>query len=307
MNRQVVSEQLYDQTPAGVLVPSGSSTAISYSTTTSVNTAKHDGLELLNLFRKHGLNPNRSPSLLALISGATRLSDALLTAQDDEQSYPDIFSALQLSRILDAVAGVTKDDALPRVLGELLEGNISLLERRRSKAKDTLWELELLRILRANGVHAVLGEPDILLAGSTGDIGVACKKLYSDANFAKVLSVAIDQIHRSEKQGLVAVNIDDLLPNNAILQADNQPTASKIINDCLSDFMAAQDRHLRRYLQPGRTVAIVVSCAALADLKDSEPQFWNFRQTVAWHIPWVSQENDAEFKAILSAFDRPLA
>jgi hypothetical protein len=302
MNRQVTSEQLYGQTPTGILIPSGSTTDIRSSDKTSVTAAKLKGLKLIELFRQHGLNPDRSPSLLALIDGATRLSNALLTAKDDEQSYADIFRAMQLSRILDAVAVITQDVALPRVLGELLNGDINLLTRFRSKAKDTLWELELLRMLRANAIHAVLGEPDILLAGSTADIGVACKKLYSDANFAKVISGAVGQIQRSERLGLVAVNIDDLLPGNAILNADNQAAASKIINDRLSAFMMTQERYLRRYLEPGRAIAIIVSCAALADLRNNEPQFCNVRQTVAWHIPSVSQQNDAEFNAILSAF-----
>lgn len=46
-----------------------------------------------------------------------------------------------------------------------------------------------------------LEEPDLLIAGSTDEIGVACKKLYSDANFSKVLSVAVSQIRRSMKPG----------------------------------------------------------------------------------------------------------
>ncbi len=223
-------------------------------------------------------------------------------AKDHDQSYEDLFSALQVSRIVDAVNVATNDAALPRVLGELLDGDINLLARSRSKAKDTLWELELLRIMRVNGIHSVLDEPDLLLAGTTDEIGVACKKLYSDANFSKVISVAVSQIRRSMKLGLVAVNIDDLLPANAILKADNQAIASQMINSRIGAFMAKQEHYLRRYLEPGRAIAVVVSCAALADMKHNEPRFCNFRQTVAWHIPSVSREIDAEFNAILSAF-----
>ena len=302
MNRRTVTERLYDQTPAGILVPSGSTTDIRSFAKTSITAAKLDGLDLLQVFHRHGLNPDRSTSLIALIEGTARLSDALLMAKDHDQSYEDLFSALQVSRIVDAVNVATNDAALPRVLGELLDGDINLLARSRSKAKDTLWELELLRIMRVNGIHSVLDEPDLLLAGTTDEIGVACKKLYSDANFSKVISVAVSQIRRSMKLGLVAVNIDDLLPANAILKADNQAIASQMINSRIGALMAKQEHYLRRYLEPGRAIAVVVSCAALADMKHNEPRFCNFRQTVAWHIPSVSREIDAEFNAILSAF-----
>lgn len=302
MNRRTFTEQLYDRTPAGILVPSGSTTDVSSFAKTSVTAAKLDGLELLQLYRRQGLNPDRSKSLNGLIAGAARLSDAILLAKDHEQSYEDLFSALQVSRIVEAVATVKNDAALPRILRELLDGDINLLARSRSKAKNTLWELELLRIMRENRVHADLEEPDILLGGATGEIGVACKKLYSDANFSKVISVAVSQIKRSLKLGLVAVNIDDLLPANAILKADTQAIATQMINERIGDFMQRQEPYLRRYLEPGRAIAVVVSCAALADLKHNEPQFCNFRQTVAWHIPSVSPQIDREFNAILSAF-----
>jgi len=267
MSRRTLTEQLYDQTPAGILVPSGSTTDIRSFARTSVTAAKLDGLELLQLFRRQGLNPNRSTSLIRLIESTARLSDALLMAKDHEKSYADLFSALQVSRIVDAINTVTNDAPLPRILKELLDGDIDLLARSQSKAKDTLWELELLRMMRANGVKAVLDEPDLLLAGMADEIGVACKKLYSEANFSKVISVAVRQIRRSLKLGLVAVNIDDLLPANTILSADSQEVASQMMNIRIGDFMARQERYLRHYLEPGRAIAILVSCAALADLK----------------------------------------
>jgi hypothetical protein len=302
MSRSTVTEQMYDCTPAGVLVPSGSTTNVRSFSNTSVTAAKLEGLELLQLFRKQRLNPDRSTSLIRLIDGTTRFSDALLMANDHEQSYADLFCALQVSRIVAAVNAVRDDAALPRVLGELLDGDMNLLARSQSKAKDTLWELELLRIMRTNGIHAVLDEPDLLLAGTTDEIGVACKKLYSEANFSKVISVAVKQIRRSLKMGLVAVNIDDLLPADAVLKADSEAVASQMINTRISDFMVRQEHYLRRYLEPGRAVAILVSCATLADLKHNEPRFCSFRQTVAWHIPSTALEIDAEFNAILSAF-----
>jgi hypothetical protein len=302
MNRLIQTQHLYDRTPAGIMIPAGSTTDASSFAKTSVLRMKLAGRELIDLFRKHGLDPKRSTSFMTFVEDTARLSDALLCAKDDDTSYSQIFSTLQLSRIVEAVDSIADDPSLPRLLSELLDGTLNLLDRSRSKAKDTLWELELHKALRLNGVHVVFGEPDLLLAANQGHIGVACKKLYSDANLSKVLSGAVGQIERSVKLGLVAINIDDLLPEGVILKAPNEGTAAGILNRRIANFMSNHERHLRHYMEPGRTIAILVSCAVLAELEQSEPRFCTFRQTVAWHIPSISPQIDSEFSSVVSAF-----
>lgn len=302
MKRHLATRDLYDKTASGILVPSGSTTDTRSFARTSVAATKLDGLEMLKVFRSNGLDPTRSASLMALVDQTSALSDALLTAQDNQTSYAQLFAALQLRRLIEAVEVIANDPSLPRLLSELLDGTLDLLARTRSKAKDTLWELELLRTLRSNGVSTEIGEPDLLLAASADQVGVACKKLYSAANFSKVLSGAVDQIRRSLKLGLVAVNIDDLVPANSILKAPTEDVAANMLNTRVSEFMVEQERYLRRYIEPGRAIAVLVSCAALTDLAQNEPRFCNFRQTIAWHIPSVSPQIDGQFNAILSAF-----
>ena len=47
-----------------------------------------------------------------------------------------------------------------------MNGSLDLLNREQSKAKDTLWELELWQTLVRMGMHATLEEPDIVVSES---------------------------------------------------------------------------------------------------------------------------------------------
>jgi len=76
----------------------------------------------------------------------------MLMANDDVSSYTHLFATLQLRRVIEAVAAVSNDLPLPRIPAELLDGNLDLLAREQSKAKDNLWELELFNTLRSNGI-----------------------------------------------------------------------------------------------------------------------------------------------------------
>jgi hypothetical protein len=300
MARRIFSRGLYNTTPAGVLVPSGKETEAHSFEKSSVFAIKLDAVKLFEIFRLHGLEPTRSPSLAKLLTKTAGLSEALLTAGDT--SHEQIFASLQLQRIVDAVMPMAEDPALPRLLAELLDGTVDLLARTQSKAKDTLWELELLQSMRANGVQASLGEPDLLLATSHPPTGVACKKIYSEENVSKVLSKGVRQISESSAIGIVALNLDDLLPEGCILNAADAHGAAQLLDTRIHQFMARHERHLRRYIEPGRAIAVLASCAALADLQQSRPQFCNYRQTVVWHVPEVSQEVEKSFRAVLDAF-----
>lgn len=302
MNRSILTRDIYNKTPSGLLAPAASIADARSFSTTSIAATKLDGLEMLNVFKSKGIDPSRSASLTTLIEQTSKLSDAILTAQDYQASYMQLFSALQLRRLVDAVNAIADETAAPKLLAELLNGTLDLLVRTRSKAKDTLWEIELLLALRENGITATIGEPDLILAASSDQVGVACKKIYSIAHFSKTLSGAVKQIQKSLKLGIVAVNIDDLIPANSILTAPTEDIAAKVIHAKISEFFTSQERYLRKYVEPGRAIAVFVSCAALADLKKHKPRFCNFRQTVAWHVPSISKEIDFQFNAILSKF-----
>lgn len=298
MKRHITTAGVYEKTASGSSVPVGSTTEANSFSKFSVTSTYLDSTKMLQFFRSNGVDPSRSTSLMRLIA-QTSDSGGIPGAQ---VSHEQIFASLQLRRIIDAVNAIADDPSLPRLLAELLDGTLDLLARGQSKAKDTLWEIELLRILRSNGISSGFGEPDLLLTVSADPVGVACKKLYSEANFSKVISRAVAQIQRSLNLGIVAVNLDDLMPENSILKAPTPDIAAKMLDKRIYTFMAEHERHLRKYIEPGRAIAVIVSCAVLADLDQNNPRFCNVRQTNAWHIPSISPQIDQQFSAILAAF-----
>ena len=250
MKRYATHQPILATTAAGVIVKIGSTSEFSVTETTPYVVLKSNAIELATLFSVHGLDVTKSPTLSLLIDDTMTLSDNLLCNRGQEMSYAQVFSALQLRRIAEAVLLDTSMPDLRRLLTELLDGSLDLLSRDQSKAKDTLWELELLRVLTENGVAAKVGEPDLIATVAGPSIGIACKKLYSDKNFSKVLSQAIGQIEKTFEYGIVAINIDDMLPPNSILKAPDIERMLTLLAEIVHEFMAKHERHLRHYLAP---------------------------------------------------------
>ena len=160
------------------------------------------------------------------------------------------------------------------------------------KAKDTLWELELYQILRAHSIKASLGEPDIVANYSGAQVGIACKKFYSESNVSKVLSNAVGQIEKTFELGIIAINLDDLLPADSIIKVKTLEQMSGALVQRNDDFLRAHERHLRRYLTPGRALSALISCSAFAIVTESQRPLMNARQSTVWHIPGLPMEKE---------------
>jgi hypothetical protein len=76
-----------------------------------------------------------------------------------------------------------------KYLTALTSGSLDCLGRKKSSAKDILWELELWSILRWRSFDAVLSEPpDIVVAFEDAKVSIACKKFYSTKHVQNALS-----------------------------------------------------------------------------------------------------------------------
>lgn len=281
----------------GSLKSIGHTSEFSAERTNTFEVVAASAARLRSLYAEHGLTLGRSPSLLSLIED----TETLASAVQDERTFNQIFSALQIQRIAEAILPLTGKRKASEKLSETLDGSISLLSRSRSKAKDTLWELELHRVLSECGIETAFAEPDLMIALAGSSAGVACKKLYSEANVEKVLSQAIRQIERNCSSGIVALDIEDLLPENAILQVPNSHGMAVRLNAHNDGFMQRHERHLRKYLEPGRAISVVVSCGAMVDILDRSPRFYAARQTTMWNIPNHSPTQSSQVEAILTA------
>jgi hypothetical protein len=294
---------LFEKTDTGILIKTGDSSEFWVNDSSSYLSIKEKALKLKAIFQAYGLTLQKAKTLMQLIQDACDLSDAWLCDQMDRISFQQLLNTLMVDRIGNAIIPIIETcDNPKKILKDLINGNIDLLARNNSKAKNTLWELEVLNILKQHGIKARIGEPDILFSFSGPSLGIACKKLYSEANVGKVVSQAISQIERDVEFGIVALNIDDLLPDNHLLKAPTINDMSQMLQNIIFDFLRNHERHFRKYLQPGRALAVLASCGVIADVSESKFRFLNARQSIGWVIPGLSYEKETQMNYFLDSF-----
>lgn len=298
-----------EHSPILEVKPSGQSTQIgTTSAFTSVGSSPYSGiksraLSLADLFSSHGLDVRKSESLQQLIDMTIAMSDSWDRGAKDEVTFAHLLAAAQVERIATAALSIVRCSAQEVTLRGLLTGRLDLLGREQSKAKDTLWELELLRILVDHKIDATLGEPDLSVYFLGSPVGFACKKIYSEGNVSKVLSNAVSQIEREGEFGIIALNLDDLIPANAILKAPTLSVMSSMLEDRNNTFLRTHERHLRKYLTPGRAISVLVSCAAIADVDNAENRFMNARQSTVWQIPGIPDAKAEQMNLFFAAMN----
>jgi hypothetical protein len=285
---------------AGHLTQIGTTSAFTSVASSPYSGIKSRALSLVDLFNSHGLDMRKSASLQRLIDMTIAMSDSWDSGAKDEVTFAHLLAAVQIDRITSAALSTTRCVAQDSTLRGLLTGSLDLLGREQSKAKDTLWELELLRILVDHKIDVTLGEPDLSVHFSGAPEGFACKKIYSERNVSKVLSNAVSQIEREGEFGIIALNLDDLFPVNAILKAPTLAVMSSILEDRINAFLRTHERHLRKYLTPGRAISALVSCAAIADV---ENRLLNARQTTVWQIPGIPDAKAEQMNQFLAAMN----
>ena len=269
---------------------------------------KARALSVVDLFKSHELDPRKSPSLRRLIDLTIAMADSWDSGSKEDVTFTHLLAAAQVERIATAVLSAARREAPSSTfLRNLLTGSLDLLGREQSKAKDTLWELELLRILVGHEIDARLGEPDLSVRFSGAPVGFACKKIYSEGNVSKVLSNAVAQIEREGEFGIIAINLDDLLPKNSILKAPTLAVMSSMLEERNNAFLRTHERHLRKYLTPGRAISALVSCAAIADVESAENRFMNARQTTVWQIPGIPNAKAEQMNQFLAAMNAQYA
>lgn len=220
------------------------------------------------------------------------------------KKYPTerIFKILQFSRIAGPVLALKTCTNASRYITELLDGSVDLLGSVNSKAKNTFWELELWAMFREKHLDAVLCDPPDIIVNIDGmKVGVACKKIYSERNVSKVLSQAVSQVEGSFDFGIVALNLDDLTPRNAILKKPSPTHAKQTLDDFNGSFLQTNERQFRRYLSPpGRIIAAAISTTVIADFHGYSPQFNNYHQATFWTFPGLPEDKTIYLERISS-------
>jgi len=271
---------------SGLIVPAGAVSNLTHSSTQTYLQIKEKALNIERLYAENSIPLLAPCNLASIIADAKALSDSWLLNQAKGQSTTRLFHAVHLDRIADAILALNQVPDRNKYLTALTTGNLDLLGRERSYAKDVLWELELWSTLKRKSFDVTLSEPDIVVVFEDARIGIACKKLYSDKNVEKVLSQGVAQIAGSFDFGILAVNLDDLLPPNGYMEAPDQVTMGERIYDFNIKFLKAHERHFRKYLPTGRLIAALVSTCILANVSDGRrTRLTNAQQATVWAIP----------------------
>jgi hypothetical protein len=284
-------EDYWQKIDSGIIVPAGRSTFLTRLASEKYLQIKEKAKGIEELYTKTGLSLPPTGGLGRLIRDAKTLSDLWLTSPDSISSDL-LFRAAFLSRIADALLPLVDVPDRARHLQLIASGPLDLHQRQRSLAKDTLWEVDLLAVLRNRGFEVCLAEPpDLVVQFEEAKIGIACKKFCSEFNVEKVLSQAVKQIKGSFECGIVALNLDDLTAARQILSAGTVESMGKFLQDLNLAFLSRHNKHLLKYLNSERILAVLVSTSVLADISSNKARLTESQQTSVWAVPGITTEN----------------
>ncbi len=294
--------QIWLKRDSGLVVPEGTVSDLSQTSTETYLQIKEKAIAIERLYKESGVPLKRTSDLARLIGDAKTLSDSWLLGQADRHPQTLLFRVGLLDRIADSVLPLSEIPARGRFLKALVSDNLDLLSRTKSHAKNVLWELELWSALKRRSLDAVLEEPpDIVVRFDASRIGIPCKKLYSEKHVQNVLSEAVAQIESSFDFGIVALNLDELIPADHIFRTPTLDSMAKHIMDLNHRFLVRHDRHFRKYLASGRVISALVSTSLLADAYRERTRFNNARQSTVWTIPGLPFEKNRQLRNFYNA------
>lgn len=278
-------------------MPSGSISETANRKSINFLQAKARAEEIEELFASAKVTLSPTCGLAQLIANSKSVADRLLTNQTNDSSMIDVFYMLHLDRLADAILPLRDVVNNKKYLSAFTSGEVDCFNRQSSYAKDIFWELELWTFLKRRCLSAVLEDPpDIVLPLSGGTLGIACKKIYSEKNVEKVLSEAVSQVEDKFDVGVVALNVDELIPSGTVLRVANKKEMDYFLHKHIDEFVARHERHLRKYLSSGRLVSALVSVNVIAHVLEWKIEFNNARSSLVWTIPSLDPDKEALLK-----------
>lgn len=224
------------------------------------------------------------------------LSNTFKNYNDKNTPY-EVFDALYVNRIYSALLNLEDYHYRDKFLKDLLKGTLDFMERTPSHSKNILFELEVAGSLRKIFKDTYLDEPDIVVPFKDGNVGIACKKIVSEHNFQNLLSKAVKQIKVNNFIfGIVAINIDNLLPEKTILNTSTISQASDILHQKNMEFIKKHSKRFFKYLEENRIISVLVVSSTIVDIKDGNPRFNNISESTMWTIQSLGVEHKNKLK-----------
>lgn len=221
-------------------------------------------------------------ALSQLLSQADKLSQAWA-----DQVEPDarvVWEAAFVNRLADAVVNLPDEpgiqEALKRMAGSVMQPD----DRSTSQGKDALWELVLLSDLKSNGLAATAAEPDILVDFGMGQYPIACKKIWSESGVESRVSHAAKQLAPFSNGGVIALNLDDLVPVGKVVAAPTKSLAKEVLTRFNMAFVGRHLDVLQKAVMSGKCDGFIISTTAFAVLCEEETSAHLATQTSLWHV-----------------------
>jgi hypothetical protein len=284
----------WHQLPSGIVIPDGHVSSRLIEESDSFLLIKDKARKLEEIASKADIPIVETCDLAKYIHSAKELSDKWLCDKWEEIPHSLLHEAVTLNRVANALFSVESTPYFVHYLKKLVGGQLSPFSQNRSEPNDHLWEVELLSILSKLSILAKPGEPDLVATFEGKEIGVACKKIYSEENFEKVLSNGVGQIERAFDAGFVAI---DLLPPVGEIRAKNSVESGELISQLNCNFIKRHERHFRKYLSSGRVLSAFVSTSAIVRL-GNEQLLSSQRQSTLWSLPGLPPEKDILFRLL---------
>ena len=180
----------------------------------------------------------------------------------------DAFKLMRASiihRICAAIVDAKDDPLLPGKLRKITSGSFDPRWPSRTEGRDIVWELQLRHMLSLRQMKVRLDEPDLVVTGESEEFGIACKKIYGEASLDRALRNATKQIKGAHRRGLIAINIDALMPPRLFLIANTPRELNGKLVKRVDEFTRDNLTVIRRYADRVAGLLISLDHFALGD------------------------------------------
>lgn len=238
--------------------------------------------EIESLYTERGVRLPAKCTLAAWIANVRSVADKRTTNPESGHTPMEHFQAIQLYRVTDAILALREvkdgDSYLRKITA-----NLDFFDAERSVAKDIFWELELWWMIRRKlSTARLMDPPDIMVDLDGGTLGLACKSVYSEASVEKALSTGVKQVTGNCDAGVVAFNIDSLLPKDCVINAKDKAGLDQLLHPKIDGFIERHRRHMDRYLNKQRLAAVVICISGVGDIHRWSVAFNTVRSTTIY-------------------------
>lgn len=236
------------------------------------------------------------------VRSGSSLSQFLSQAEILDQQWHDgtatsievLRDAAHVNRLALAVLALRDDPAIKEPLHRMASNVMMPDTRQQSRGKDALWEIVLLAHLRDIGVEARFEDPpDIVVMLDGVDYPIACKKVWTERGVKEHIRKASKQLRRFGNGGVIALNLDDLVPPGKLLRHDDRESAGSFLDQFNLGFIERHRSVLQQAVMDGHCDGVWVSVCTATDLVAEKTRFNLYTQTAIWHLSDASEASKA--------------